>query len=126
MAGVRGSPRLVKVMRDLDHAVAKHPNQTIFFGPWLEFAYPAFGRRPLVGFPIWWHPGISYLPQDDICALLSSMADRSEILIFLKRDRTLTANFYHMPDLVPELIGKLYTLDENCETVAVYRRRPKT
>jgi hypothetical protein len=126
MDGVRGSPRLVRLMRDLERTVAKHKNETIFFGPWIEFAYPAFGQRPPEGFPIWWHPGISYFPEDEVFALQSLIAGKCEVLIFLKRETAFKANFYQMPDRFPVLIDRLYTLDEQYETLEVYRLRPKS
>ena len=85
LAGARGSPRLIKVMNDLEHAVGKHPRETIFFGPWIEFAYPAYGRKPPAGFPAWWHPGTSYFPEDGTVAVKTFSARQIDILIFLKR-----------------------------------------
>jgi hypothetical protein len=117
-AGVHGGPRLISVLNDLDHAVRKRADDQIFFGPWIEFAYPAFGRKPPQGFPVWWHPGISYFPEDAAFALDAFRSRRFDVLIFLSR------NFFQMPEESHSIISEYYTIEEYYDTLTVYRRKP--
>jgi hypothetical protein len=116
MADVRASPRFVQVMRDLERAVRAHPDGQIFFGPDIEFAYAAFGVRPPAGFPVWWHSGISYFPEDAASAVEAFRARRFDTLIFLSG-----GGFYEMPPEVERNVGKWYTQEQGLETVTVFR-----
>jgi hypothetical protein len=117
MAGVRGGPRLVRVMKDLDAAVNKHRGESIFFGPWIEFAYPAFGVKPPAGFPVWWHEGTSYFPENTDFVGEAIRTRKIDVLILLK------GNFYHMPAWVQHQIAEQYTADTTFPTLNVYLPR---
>jgi uncharacterized membrane protein len=119
MSGVRGSPKLVQVMDDLVRTVNKYPDGEIFFGPWLEFAYPAFGRPSPDRFPVWWHPGISYFPDDADFAVEAFSNRQFDTLIFLKDV------YYQMPPAILDGLEEWYVVDEVCPTVTVYRRKGK-
>jgi hypothetical protein len=121
MAGVHGGPRLVQVMRDLDTVVRKHPDESIFFGPWIEFAYPAFGRRPPEGFPVWWHPGNSYFAKDAAVAVHAFRTRRFDVLVLL--NHLTNPVTYNMPNPIPRDLEKWYTVDEVYGTLTVYRRK---
>jgi hypothetical protein len=117
LAGVRGSPRLVRVMRDLDAAVQKHPDGEIFFGPCIEFAYAAFGRTPPTGFPVWWHPGTSYFPADAARAVNAFRTRQFDTLIFLDK------KFHQMPPEIEHRLREWYDIEDESGTVTVYRRK---
>jgi hypothetical protein len=118
MAGVRGSPRLVGVMDDLVEAVSSHPSDRVFFGPWIEFAYPAFGKKPPERFPVWWHPDISYFPEDASFALEAFRNGEFDTLITL-RDNLLLG----MPEEITSRLGEWYVVDKFVGALTVYRRK---
>jgi hypothetical protein len=117
MAGVRGGPGLVRVMKELDEAVRKYRGKSVFFGPWIEFAYPAFGVKPPAGFPVWWHAGSSYFPETTDYVGEAIRTRQVDVLILLK------GNFYHMPPWVQHQIGEQYAADPAFATLNVYRPR---
>jgi hypothetical protein len=125
MAGVHAGPRLVQVMDELDAVVRKHPNESIFFGPWIEFAYPAFGRRPPDGFPVWWHPGSSYFSNDAAFAIRTFRARRFDVLVLLNHHAFTDRVTFNMPGVIVRDLEKWYTVDEVRETLTVYRRKAK-
>jgi hypothetical protein len=120
MAGVRGGPELVGLMEQLDRAVSKHPDEKIFFGPFLELAYPAFGRKPPAGFPVWWHAGTSYFPGDASTIVDAFGKQQFDVLIIFHN-----AQFYQMPDEVPRLVKNRYEVSEAYRGLTVYRKKTK-
>jgi hypothetical protein len=105
-------------MRDLERAVRENRGGQTFFGPDIEFAYGAFGVRPPEGFPVWWHSGISYFPEDAARAVEAFQTRRFDTLIFLAG-----GEFYEMPKEIQRDVNKWYTREQNLETVTVYRRK---
>ncbi len=57
--GLRSGPRLAADLSELQSVFARIPpavrrDGRVFFGPRLEFGYPAYGITPPPGMPIWW------------------------------------------------------------------------
>jgi hypothetical protein len=118
MSGVRGSPRLVAVMDDLVGAANSHPTDRIFFGPWIEFAYPALGKKPPEGFPVWWHSGISCFPEDEAFALEAFRNGQFDTLIILRENLLIG-----MPEEIARRLDEWYVVEEYVGALTVYRRR---
>jgi hypothetical protein len=114
LAGVRCGPKLVQLMKELNEVVSEHPEESVFFGPWIEFGYPAFGRNPPAGFPVWWHGGTSYFPEDAEFVTEAIRNRKIGVLIFV-RDI-----FHRMPESMVAEINKQYTADKSYPSLTVY------
>jgi hypothetical protein len=115
LAGVRGGPRLVRLLKSLNDVVSEHPGESVFFGPWIEFGYPAFGRKPPAGFPVWWHGGSSYFPEDADFVTEAVRTRKVDVLIFLRN------NFYQIPPSAVDQIKEHYSEDKSFPELSVYR-----
>jgi hypothetical protein len=111
---VHTGPRLVEVMDEIRSVTDNYPHASTFFGPWIEFCYPAFGRTPPAHFPIWWHPGTSYFDKDGDRALADFRAGKIDLLIFLKD------NYYQMPEQTEEVLKHAYVKDPKRGHLTVY------
>lgn len=78
-----GREQMWQIEDTISREIARHPEETFFFGPRLEFAYAAHRLPSPRGLPIWWHPGSSYATSDDAHLQQSWRAHRFDRVILL-------------------------------------------
>ncbi len=101
--GLRAGPRLALELRDMQALLDALPpgirqKGLVFFGPRMEFGYPAFGVTPPPGMPVWWM-GTGEGRPETVHAVVETFRRWNPVCgIFLRGDAT------YMP---PELIDHL-------------------
>jgi hypothetical protein len=119
--GVIGGPRLVRVVNELPQVVRAfaRPNDLVYFGNRIDFAYPMLRVRPAPDLPLWWGLG----GEDDPRQLQADIANFKHtnfaMYVFLRRD------YVGMPrELIQYLYGDEFAIFETpALTVHVPRRR---
>lgn len=113
-AGVRASPVWWAVVDEVHRATDDlPPDARIFLGPRLELLYPEICRAPLVGMPVWWHLGASYLRRDYPRIGHDFAADPPDLAILLDADRL-------HPDVVAAIHGMTRCDGDGYAVVDVY------
>ncbi len=93
---------LASVLEQTDAAIHAFKPRSVFFGPRMEFLYAREHIASPRGLPLWWHPGSSY-PVSAVPEILSAFeADRPQLLIFLRDDRS------HMPAALLDRMSREY------------------
>jgi hypothetical protein len=86
--GLEAAPRLQRVLRQTEMALADYPSQKVFFGPRMECMYAAFQKPVTQGMPLLWDPGNLFRPERLPYLLRTFQQDDPELLIFLRDDFT--------------------------------------
>jgi hypothetical protein len=107
------------VAREVEQVLGQNPGARVWFGPRMQWGYPAFGRPSPVGQPSWWHPGVSFPASKEADYVENWLGQEFELLIFLGRDAT-----YLSPALLAE-ISKRYTRVPGDTAVTVLQLKPK-
>jgi len=55
-AGLEAAPHLQRVLAQSAEALSRYPQQLVFFGPRMEFAYAVFNQPLMRGMPLLWDP----------------------------------------------------------------------
>jgi hypothetical protein len=110
--GIHGGPRLLAVDNQI-RAVLKvygfvgRLDAPVFFGPRIEYGYPAYGIGPPKGLPLWW-PGTGETPQAEIASYVRTFQQANfQMCVFLKDD------FTYIPEGVLQYLGRSY---RRCDT----------
>lgn len=102
--GLRCGERLLGVTHNIKRLVEKNPRATYMFGPWLQWAYPAFQVEPPMHLPPWWHAGTSYTDRDMAAIRRAFIQKKFDFLVFVRLPDG-TPSAYGMPNhwLTPDL-----------------------
>ena len=85
--GLRCGDIFATTFRDELGIVGANPKPTsVWFGPRMQWGYPAFGYVPPIGEPTAWIPGIVFAESDREKLFNNFLNRRSKILIFPKND----------------------------------------
>jgi len=115
---LRTGARFHAVVDEVGEALRRHPGARVFFGPRMEWAYAAFALPAAIGQPIWWEPGISFRPEDQTMYMKRWAADKFDVLIFSRNDRTFFSDEFQA------MIQANYIPEEGYATVDVLRLKP--
>lgn len=109
----------VQVLKESDAALASHSGARVFFGPRLEALYARDGLPSPQHLPVWWHPGTSYALPREKSVIHAWEADRFDLLIFGKNDRT------RIPQEILDDIDKEFVIIPGTSATDIFvRRRP--
>jgi hypothetical protein len=90
----------------------------VFFGPRIEFGYPAFGLAVPKGLPLWW-PGTGETSEMEIATYVRTFEEADfKVCLFLKND------FTYIPVEVRRYLAKSYFRLETGELTVFVRRMP--
>jgi hypothetical protein len=88
-ASLKASPNFHSVLDDMSKVVQevrrKKANARFFLGIRLEFGYAALELPSPKGFPLWWHPGVSY-PETLTSVLDAKFKEEFDVYITFQRD----------------------------------------
>jgi hypothetical protein len=83
-SGLEAGEHLQLTLSQAEKVLTHYPNERVFFGPRLEFAYPVFGRPPIPGVPLLWDPG-NIFSRDQLPNYLLSLQRQCPDLLIFKR-----------------------------------------
>jgi hypothetical protein len=122
--GMNAGPKLAAVLNEIAQVLKTEDYRlgataSVFFGPRIDFAYAAFGIRPVPGFPLWWEAF-----HDDGKPRTAVMVERFKktrfkLAVFLRRDYT-----FFPPSLIEYLNREYIAHDTNTLTIHVLREGP--
>jgi hypothetical protein len=114
--GLRSGGLLKEAEAEIAALLAAQRPASVFFGPRMQWAYAAFGRPSPVGEPVWWHGGVSYPGEREAELVARWVADRHQLLVFLRGD------FTYIPGALGEAIGRDYQPLEGYPVLTVFTR----
>jgi len=119
--GVQVGPRFQSVLLEMDTALKTNPHGSddVFFGPRMEFGYPAWGLTPAKGLSLWW-TGTGEAPRAETEAVSRAFARwHPRLCIFLRDD------FTYVPDeVMAYLVSHYDRRDAGSLTICHLRRLP--
>lgn len=119
--GLHAGPRLVEVTRDVAQVVERiheargDVEPSIYFGPRLQWAYPALRERPAAGIPVYWEPFQAPSARSDRMVERFAKAN-IEYAVFLREDYTF------IPKAMIDLLASDYIRADVTPTLTVYHR----
>lgn len=113
------SPRMAGVLKETERALAqRQPNDTVFFGPRVEFLYAAYQVPSPKHLPLWWHPGASYPRRSEKRIIEAFRKHAFNWLVFLHGP-----NFTRTPPALAKIVlGPEYRPVPGYEFIQVYER----
>ena len=119
--GLHTGPRLIEVSRDLIgvaeriHADRGDFEPNIYFGPRLQWAYPALRERPAIGIPVYWEP--FQMPSARSTEMVERFSEANiDYAIFLRNDYTF------LPVKMIALLEREYLRSDATPTLTVWHR----
>jgi hypothetical protein len=119
--GMHVGPRLVAVDDQIRfilayRAATGHMDSRIYFGPRIEFAYPAYGIAPAKGLPLWFSDTGEIAAAQLAPDVRSFENAKFQICVFLKND------FTYIPSAVLQYLGRSYVRYQTGELTVFVRR----
>ena len=117
--GFHGSPLFAKVHNELAALLfCLDKNQSIWFGPRMQWAYADFNVNSPLEQPIWWHPGVSYSPSQEEYFVNAWKDKHFDMLVFFHNDTT------YLPQELITAIKENYFLVSNQGLLTILHRKP--
>jgi hypothetical protein len=85
-SGLEAGEHLQRVLAQSTKVLARYPEERVFLGPRLEYAYPVFGKAAISGMPLLWDVGNLYAPDQLPHYLRTFQHQQPDLLIFLRGD----------------------------------------
>ena len=104
------------ILKEIKIIKSQFPKEKIFFGPRIEFGYLLTKSKSPERMPLWWHPGTSYLIEDQNKIVDDFVKNNFDVLVFFRSDRT------RMPYEILNFIESKYIQLEGTNYTDVYLR----
>ena len=116
--GLRTGEIFPEVCSEVDTVLSQSGRSSVYFGPRMQWAYAAFGVKPPLGQPSWWHPGVSFPNSMESNYIKAWASKKFDTVVFFKNDMT-----YMSPEF-REILNKDYTIDQSSPCLTVLHRIP--
>lgn len=114
--GLQTGRTFLEVYTEAQSALTHSRDQSVYFGPRMQWGYAAFGIAPPLHQPSWWHPGVSF-PKNMESELIGEWnSHHFDLLIFLKNDVT------YMSSEFLGVLNRSYSVDQSYPLLTILHR----
>lgn len=114
--GLLAGDRLHETYKQVEELLQKEPNSSVMFGPRMQWAYAAFRRQSPQNLPVWWHPGVSFAPDNEGLYVSRIMDRKFDLIILFKNDATYFSQYFI------QRLAQNYIVDQSYSQLTVLRR----